>query len=445
MTTIPNRLPLLRRSFFLAGSLSATIWSLLQASPAAAAEMAMTKSDGDTAWILTASALVLFMTLPGLALFYGGLVRARNVLSVLMHCFVICCAVSVLWALCGYSLAFSQGTPWLGGLANVLLRNMAAVRADTTLPESVFALFQMTFAVITPALIIGAFPERVSFGFVTLFSALWLMIVYVPAAHWIWGGGWLAERGTLDFAGGIVVHTTARLSALVTAMMIGKRRGFPNHLVPPHSPGMTMTGAGMLWVGWYGFNGGSALAASAGAGSAILATHLAASMAALVWMTLEWLKAGKPTSIGIVTGAVAGLATITPASGYVGPGGALAIGLCGGFVCFYATLFIKQVAKIDDTLDVFAVHGVGGMLGSLLVAGFALPELGGVGLAQGVDWKHQLATQAIAVGSVALWSVIATIILVKVLGAMLPLRVPGEAEYEGLDLSTHGERAYELT
>lgn len=410
--------------------------------------MAM-KSDGDTAWILTASALVLFMTLPGLALFYGGLVRARNVLSVLMHCFVICCIISVLWAVAGYSLAFGQGdaalAPWIGGLDNVLLRNLGGLRMDTTLPESVFALYQMTFAVITPALVIGAFPERVNFPFIIAFSALWLLVVYVPAAHWLWGGGWLAQKGALDFAGGIVVHTTAGLAALVTALMIGKRKGFPNHLVPPHSPGFTMTGAGMLWVGWYGFNGGSALAANASAGAAILATHLAASVAGLAWMSLEWLKAGKPTSIGIVTGAVAGLATITPAAGYVGPGGALAIGLAGGVVCFFATLLVKQVAKVDDTLDVFAVHGVGGMLGSLLVAVFALPELGGNGLAQGIDWKNQLAVQATAVGAVALWSAVATFIVVKLLAGFHKLRVSGEAEYEGLDLASHGERAYDFT
>ncbi|HEY0522332.1 MAG TPA: ammonium transporter, partial [Stellaceae bacterium] len=298
--------------------------------PAAAAGV----DSGSVAWVLTASALVLFMTLPGLALFYGGLVRARNVLSVLMHCFAICCVASLLWIAFGYSLAFAEGTPWLGSLDKSFLAHLDAVRPQTALPENVFALFQMTFAVITPALIIGAFPERVRFPFVVLFSAAWLIVVYVPVAHWVWGGGWLAGLGALDFAGGIVVHTTAGVSALVAALLVGPRHGFPTALTPPHSPGMTMAGAAMLWVGWFGFNGGSALAADASAASAILATHLAASAGALVWMAIEWVKIRKPTSIGIVTGCVAGLATVTPAAGYTGPAGAMLLGALGGAACF---------------------------------------------------------------------------------------------------------------
>ena len=416
----------------------------LSASPALAAAPAAPES-GSTAWILTASALVLFMTLPGLALFYGGLVHARNVLSVLMQCFAICCIVSVLWAICGYSLVFDGDGAWLGGLHKAFLAHLDPVRSGTVLPESVFALYQMTFAVITPALIIGAIPERVSFPFVALFSALWLLFVYVPVAHWIWGGGWLAGLGTLDFAGGIVVHTTAGVSALLLALMVGRRRGFPTTLTPPHSPGMTMMGAGMLWVGWFGFNGGSALAADASAGNAILVTHLSASAGALAWTAAEWIKIRKPTSIGIVTGCVAGLATITPAAGYVSPAAALLIGFTGGLVCFFVTLFVKHRLVIDDSLDVFAVHGVGGILGSLLLPVFLPVDLGGVGLAEGRTVFGQFAVQALAVAVVALWSGLLTYGLGRAVGLATPLRVDQEAEHDGLDLASHGERAYEFT
>ena len=409
-----------------------------------AAETASKLDSGQTAWVLTASALVLFMTLPGLALFYGGLVRARNLLSVLMHSFAICCVVSLIWAAFGYSLVFDGDARWLGGLSKTFLTHMAPFRPNSGLPENVFALFQMTFAIITPTLIIGAFPERVKFPFVVLFSALWLILVYLPVAHWIWGGGWMAQKGVLDFAGGIVVHTTAGVSALVAALMIGARHGFPHQLTPPHNPGITMAGAGMLWVGWFGFNGGSALTADAAAGSAILCTHLAASAAAVAWIVLERIRIGKATSIGIVTGAVAGLATITPASGYVGPGGAMAIGAIGGIVCFFATLLIKHRFKVDDSLDVFAVHGVGGMLGSVLLAGFALPALGGIGLAEGMGFLSQLKVQALAVGLTALWSGVATWVIVQTLRMTTGLRVSRDEEYDGLDLSVHGERAYDF-
>ena len=421
------------------------VLSLLAAAAPASAATSATVDSGNVAWVVTASALVLFMTLPGLALFYGGLVRARNLLSVLMHCFIICCVVSLIWGVFGYSLAFAGGGPFIGSLDKAFLAHLGDTPPPSKLPEIVFALFQMTFAVITPALIVGAFTERVRFPFVLLFSALWLVVVYLPVAHWVWGGGWAAARHVEDFAGGIVVHTTAGVSALVAAVLVGARRGFPNSLTPPHSPGLTMAGAGMLWVGWFGFNGGSALAADAAAASAILATHFAASAAALTWIALEWLRVGKPTSVGVVTGCVAGLATITPASGYVGPMGAIVIGAAGSLVCFFASLFIKQRLKIDDSLDVFAVHGVGGMLGSVLVAVFTAAALGGVGYAAGMDLPRQLTVQLEALVATALWSLVATAVLVKSLDRLVGVRVSAEEEYDGLDLAAHGERAYDHT
>ena len=416
----------------------------LPALPALAAEGALPADTGATAWVLTASALVLFMTLPGLALFYGGLVRSRNVLSVLMHCFAICCIVSVLWIAIGYTLAFGEGR-FIGSAAKAFLAHPDERRAGTGIPENVFALFQMTFAIITPALIIGAFPERARFPFVLAFSALWLLLVYVPVAHWVWGGGWLANLGVLDFAGGIVVHTTAGISALVLAIVIGARRGFPANLVPPHSPGMTMAGAAMLWVGWFGFNGGSALTADAAAGSAVIATHLAASAGALTWMGIEWAKVGKPTCIGLVTGCVAGLATITPASGYVAPAAAMALGAAGGALCFAATLFVKTRLRIDDSLDVFAVHGVGGVLGSLLLAVLAVPGLGGTNPNAGATWTHQFLIQALAVAVAVLWSAVLSYAIVRIIGLFARPRVTDQQEHEGLDLTAHGERAYDYT
>jgi Amt family ammonium transporter len=390
--------------------------------------------SGDTAFVIVASALVLFMRLPGLALFYGGLVRARNLLSVLMQCFAIAAMVSVLWFAAGYSLTFSGAGPLVGDLSTAGLVTLADVREGLTIPENVFALYQMTFAIITPALIIGAFPERVRFGWVMIFSALWLAFVYIPVAHWIWGGGWLAGLGVRDFAGGIVVHTTAGISALVLALMIGPRRGFPQQSLLPHSPALTVMGAGMLWVGWFGFNGGSALAANASAGGALLATHLAASTAACAWMILEWSKFGKATSVGMVTGAIAGLATITPAAGFVSPLASVVIGAVGATVCFWAVSTVKQRLKIDDSLDVFAVHGIGGMTGSMLLAIFS-PQPG---------MGEALGAQAIGVGVTAIWSAIATFVLAKLAGVVIAMRVDPEAENEGLDVTSHGERAYEL-
>jgi len=398
---------------------------------------------GDTGFILVAAALVLFMTLPGLALFYGGLVRAKNFLSVLMHCFAIAALVSLLWALGGYSLAFGPGNGWIGDLSRLGLGNLHAARPGTTIPENVFALYQMMFAVITPALIVGAFPERVKFGWLMLFSALWLLVVYVPVAHWVWGGGWMAKRGVLDFAGGIVVHTTAGISALVIALMIGARRGFPNTLIPPHSSALTMVGAGMLWVGWFGFNGGSALGADAHAADALLSTHLAAATAALMWAALERAKIGKATSIGLVTGAVAGLATVTPMAGYVAPLGGLIAGAAGAAVCFGAVLFVKQKWRVDDSLDVFAVHGIGGMLGSLLLAPLAAATFGGTPH-EGYTVGGQLGAQAIGVGVTLAWSAVATFLLAKLASLFIPMRVDAEAEHDGLDLHSHGERAYEF-
>jgi Amt family ammonium transporter len=395
---------------------------------------------GNTAWLITATALVLFMTLPGLALFYGGLVRAENLLSVLMQCFVIACLVSVAWLVCAYSLAFNGAGAWIGDLDKALLLGVPrdAVAANTTLPETVFFMFQMTFAIITPALIVGAFVERMRFGAVLLFSLLWLLLVYVPVAHWIWGGGWLAQRGVLDFAGGLVVHLTAGVSALV----LGKRRGFPHTAMAPHSLPYAVTGAGMLWVGWFGFNAGSALAANGSAGMAMLTTHMGASAGALAWMMIEWKKYGKPSMLGVVTGMVAGLGTITPASGFVGPLGAVVIGGCAGLVCFFATQLLKRKLEIDDSLDVSPVHGVGGVIGSLLTGVFAAVSLGGSGFTVQPTIGAQLGVQALGVVAAAAWCASLTWVILKVLKAVVGLRVAEEQETEGLDLAEHGERGY---
>ena len=402
--------------------------------------------SGNTAWLLTATALVLFMTLPGLALFYGGLVRAENLLSVLMQCFAIACIVSVLWLLGAYSLTFSGAGPWLGNLDKVLLLGVTRDAADpnTKIPETVFFMFQMTFAIITPALIVGAFAERMRFGAVLLFTVLWLFLVYVPVAHWVWGGGWLAARGVLDYAGGLVVHLTAGISALVLAIVIGPRAGFPNDVKPPHAPWMTMAGACMLWVGWFGFNAGSALKAGGDAGMAMTVTHISAATAALIWLVIESLKFGKPSMIGIVTGAVAGLATITPASGFVGPAGALVIGLAGGTICYAMVGLVKRRFLIDDSLDVFAVHGVGGGIGVLLTAIFADAALGGIGLAEGRTIGGQLAIQIAGLIAVLLWSLVLSVVIAKAVQAFAGLRVSSDTEEQGLDLRIHGERGYNM-
>ncbi len=402
-------------------------------------------NGADTAWVLTSTALVLFMTLPGLALFYGGLVRVRNVLSILMQCFVIAAVVSLLWLVAGYSLAFGDGAavqPWIGGLERVLVWGMGPDDLSGGIPEVVFLAFQMTFAIITPALIIGGFAERMRFSAMLWFSALWLLLVYVPVCHWVWGGGWLADLGVMDFAGGIVVHLTCGVAALVAALVLGPRKGFPKVPMPPHNMTMTVTGAGMLWVGWYGFNGGSALAADGAAGMALFVTHIAASAGVLTWMAIEWARFGKPSVLGAVTGMVAGLGTVTPASGFIGPAGALGLGILAGGICFTATQIIKRVLKIDDSLDVFPVHGVGGILGSLLTAVLASETLGGFGLAEGVTVAGQLGVQAIAVISVGLWCGLITFGLLKGLDLLIGIRVSPEVETEGLDISQHEETGY---
>ena len=397
-------------------------------------------NGADTAWIIVATALVLFMTLPGLALFYGGLVRARNVLSVFMHCYAIACLMSVLWLALGYSIAFGSGTSGIwGGLDKMFLLGIDAETLSGTLPEVLFFAFQMTFAIITPALIVGAYVERIGFGFVLLFSALWMLLVYAPVVHWIWGGGMLADGGIFgavgarDFAGGIVVHETAGLASLVIAVMLGARR---NRTTPPHNPGFVMIGAAMLWVGWFGFNGGSQLAADGGAAMAITVTHISAAAGSLSWALWERIKFGKASLVGMVTGTIAGLATITPASGFVGPVEALILGSIAGILCQEAVNVIRNMLKIDDTLDVFAVHGVGGTFGSLMLPMFAM-----LGFGNDSTFTAQIGSLLI----VGIFTVAATWILVKLVGLVTPLRVDAETETNGLDLSVHGERAYEFT
>ncbi len=404
-------------------------------------------SGADTAWILTSSALVLFMTLPGLALFYGGLVRTKNVLSVLMQCFSIACLVTILWITVGYSIAFGDGgsmQQWWGGLGKSFMSGVGFDAMAGTIPESLFAMFQMTFAIITPALIVGAFAERMKFSAMLVFSGLWLVLVYAPLCHWVWGGGWLSDKGLLDFAGGTVVHISAGISALVAAMLIGKRRGFPQTAMPPHNLTMTVIGAAMLWVGWFGFNGGSQLAADGGAAMAMFVTHISAAVGAFTWMCIEWVRHGKPSMLGAVTGMVAGLGTITPASGFVGPMGALAIGLSAGVVCYTATQYIKRVLVIDDSLDVFPVHGVGGILGTLLAGVFISASLGGSGFSDGISMAGQVFIQFQGVIATLVWCGVMTFILLKVIDAFIGLRIDAEQETEGLDLVDHDERGYNI-
>jgi len=404
-------------------------------------------SSGNTSWVLTSTALVLFMTIPGLSLFYGGLVRVKNVLSVLMQCFAITCMVSVLWLVVAYSLAFSEGNDLIGGLSNVFMANVKEGSMSGDIPESVFAMFQLTFAIITPALIVGAFAERMRFSSMLLFSGLWVLIVYAPITHWVWGGGWLGKLGLLDFAGGTVVHITAGVSALVCALVMGKRKGFPHTPMTPHNMTMSITGAAMLWVGWFGFNAGSALAANGDAGMAMLVTHMSASAGALTWMTIEWIKFGKPSALGAVTGMVAGLGTITPASGFVGPAGGLVIGMMAGFICFNATMYLKQKLHIDDSLDVFPVHGVGGALGTILAGVFVSSELGvfsGQGYAEGMTMLSQVGVQAIGVVATASYAATITFVLLKIIDVLLGLRITEDQETEGLDLNQHNERGYDM-
>ena len=397
-------------------------------------------SAGDTAWMLTATALVLFMTLPGLALFYGGLVRAKNYLSVLMHCVAVAGLASVLWVIGLYGLSFTPGNSWIGGLSALGLHGIGGL-AGRTYPETVFVMFQMTFAIITPGLIIGAFVERLKFSAMLVFTALWLVLVYAPVTHWVWGGGWMQQLGVIDLAGGIVVHATAGIAALVLAWLVGPRAGYPTHMHPPHSPGLVMVGAGMLWVGWFGFNAGSQGGANEAAGLTMLVTHISAAVGGLTWMTLEWRKNGKPGLVGIVTGLVAGLATITPASGNVSPLGAVLIGLLAGSICYYMCVFIRRKLCIDDALDVFAVHGVGGILGTLIVSVLGSPRFGG----HGVDHiGAQFLIQAKCVGFTLLWSGLISLVIGLILKKTIGLRVDASAEDIGLDQAEHGETAYHL-
>ena len=404
-------------------------------------------NQANTAWVLTSTALVLFMTIPGLSLFYAGLVRAKNVLSVLMQCFVITCAVSIMWLIGVYSLAFDDGgnlQAFIGGTAKFMAMGIDTNSLTGDIPETVFFMFQMTFAIITPALIVGSFAERLKFSAMLLFSLLWLVFVYAPVCHWVWGGGWLSELGFLDFAGGSVVHINAGVASLVAALVIGKRRGFPDTAMPPHNLTMCVCGAGMLWVGWFGFNAGSALAADGSAGMAMLVTHIGAASGALMWMLIEWVRYGKPSVLGIVTGMVAGLGTITPASGYVGPIGALAIGSTAGVVCFFATQYLKRVLKVDDSLDVFPVHGVGGIIGTTLTGVFAAASLGGVGLADGVTIGDQVIIQLIGVGATILWCASVSFVILKIIQAVLGLRVDADEEIQGLDVVLHEETGYNM-
>ena len=405
------------------------------------AQAAPALNSGDTAWMLVSTALVLFMTIPGLALFYGGLVRSKNVLSVLMQCFAITAFVSILWLIGVYSLAFDTGSGFLGGLGKILMLHIGRTTQSGAIPEGLFSMFQMTFAIITPALIIGAFAERMKFSSVLLFTGLWLLLVYAPIAHWVWGpDGWLNRMGALDFAGGMVVHINAGVAGLICALVLGRRKGFPTTPMPPHSMTLCVVGASMLWVGWFGFNAGSALAANGTAAMAMVATHIAGAAAALTWMTVEWIKHGKPSVLGIVSGAVAGLATITPASGFVGPLGALCIGILAGFICQWAATSLKRSLGYDDSLDAFGVHGVGGFIGVVLTGVFASPLLGG--FQEGMNISHQLLIQLLGALAALGYSALLTFLILQLVKALVGLRVNLEEETEGLDVSLHDERGY---
>lgn len=437
----------MKTSFFPA-ALGVGLLGMLFGQPSIAQDAAL--NGANTAWVLTSTALVLFMTLPGLALFYGGLVRVKNILSVLMQCFAIACVVSILWLIAGYSLSFGTGNAWIGDFSMFFMKGITEEALLGDIPLSLHAAYQMTFAIITPALIVGAFAERMKFSSMLIFSALWLFAVYVPVCHWVWASsGWLLAKGLLDFAGGTVVHITAGVAALVAALVLGKRSGFPTTAMPPHNMTMTVTGAGMLWVGWFGFNAGSALGANGNAAMALLVTHISAAAGALSWMVIEWMRYKKPSVLGIVTGMVAGLGTITPASGYVGPGGALVIGLSAGVVCFYMTQLVKRVWKIDDSLDVFPVHGVGGVLGTLLAGIFASTQLGafsGQGFAAGINTMgEQVGVQLLGILVTFVYTAVVTYILLKVTGLFTGgLRVSKDEETIGLDLSLHEEDGYKL-
>ncbi|MEO5347548.1 MAG: ammonium transporter [Magnetococcus sp. YQC-9] len=428
-------------------SLFTLVLLLLPAAGWAAETAPVTLNPANTSWLLTATALVLFMTLPGLALFYGGLVRTKNVLSLFMQCFAITCLVSVLWLAYGYAMAFGDGgevQAMIGGLDKGFMMGITPDTLKGDVPETVFSMFQLTFAIITPALVVGGFAERMRFSAVLWFTTLWLTLVYLPLCHWVWGGGWLATMGFMDFAGGSVVHINAGIAALIAALIIGKRRGFPTTMMPPHNMTMVFTGAAMLWVGWFGFNAGSALAANGSAGMTMMATHMGAAAGSIAWMAVEWLRHGKPSVLGIVTGMVAGLGTVTPASGFIGPMGGVIIGGIAGVVCYFATQAVKRKFQIDDSLDVSPVHGVGGVIGTLMTAIFASPDFGGVGYAEGMNLFSQLGVQLVGVVVTLLWSGVLTVAILKGIDATIGLRVTQDEETEGLDLVLHDERGYNL-
>ena len=401
-------------------------------------------SAGDTAWMLTATALVLFMTIPGLALFYAGMVRAKNVLSVLMQCFAITGLATIIWIIVGYSLAFTGDGAYWGSLEKAFLKGVTVDALSGTIPETVFMTFQMTFAIITPALIVGAFAERMKFSAMLWFMGIWLILVYAPICHWVWGGGWLGEMGVLDFAGGTVVHINAGIAGLVACIVLGKRNGYTKTPMLPNNLGYTIVGAAMLWVGWFGFNAGSELAADGTAGMAMAVTQIATAAAALGWMFSEWLFHGKPSVLGIASGAVAGLVAITPACGSVGPMGALAIGIAAGVLCYLAATKLKNALGYDDSLDVFGVHAIGGIVGALLTGVFVAGSLGGVGLAEGVSISQQVGKQAIGVVATIIYTGVASFIILKVIDMVIGLRVSSDEESEGLDIALHDERGYNL-
>jgi ammonium transporter, Amt family len=428
------------------GALMVGLLGLLP-SLAMAEDAAPTLNSGDTAWMLTSTALVLFMTIPGLALFYAGMVRAKNVLSVMMQCFAITALVTLLWSIAGYSIAFTDGgslNAYMGGLSKAFLSGVGIDTLSGTIPETVFMTFQMTFAIITPALIVGAFAERMKFSAMLWFMGLWLLVVYAPICHWVWGGGWLGGMGVLDFAGGTVVHINAGIAGLMAALVMGKRKGYPTTAMPPNNLGYTMMGASMLWVGWFGFNAGSELAADGTAGMAMAVTQIATATAALAWMFAEWITHGKPSVLGIASGAVAGLVAITPASGTAGPMGAIAIGAAAGVGCFLGATKLKRAMGYDDSLDAFGVHAIGGIIGALLTGVFADASLGGAGLADGVTISQQLVTQGIGVLATLVYTAIVSLILLKIVDAVIGLRVTEEQETEGLDTALHDERGYIL-
>jgi Amt family ammonium transporter len=424
--------------------LSGAVAVLLTSLDPAMAQDAGQLDSGDTAWMLTATALVLFMTIPGLSLFYAGMVRSKNALSVMMQCFAITCLMTLLWFVYGYSLAFDEGNPWVGGMGKLFMKGITVDSLSGTIPETVFSTFQMTFAIITPALIVGAFAERMRFSAMLLFMALWFTLVYAPVAHWVWGGGWLGEMGVLDFAGGTVVHINAGIAGLVACIVLGRRKGYPSTAMRPHSLVLTLVGAAMLWVGWFGFNAGSELAADGVAGMAMIVTQIATAAAALTWMFIEWRAHGKPSALGIASGAVGGLVAITPASGFVGPLGALLIGIAAGLCCYLASVNLKRALGYDDSLDVFGVHGIGGIVGAILTGVFVDSAFGGAGLAEGVSMGGQVFKQFIGVAVTIVYGVVLSFILLKIADAVFGLRVSEDEETEGLDLVSHDERGYNI-